>query len=413
MLSLGPMSEQAEILVIGDELLSGETCDTNSSWLDAALDSAGWVVGRHVTVPDDLEAIAEAFDAAARRSRLVISSGGLGPTRDDLTLEGLARALGVPLRRDEATIEAIKQRFAHFGREMTPNNERQAMVPASGEVLTNEVGTAPGFHAQLHGADVFLVPGVPREVRWLFEHAIKPRIDRGHPATLRRTLKVIGIGESRLEHSILEIIRQHPRVRWGFRTLGMENHVKLAAEPADLALLDAAEAAVRAALGAKIYGAGDVAIEVVLGERLIARKETVAVAESCTGGLVAKRLTDVAGSSAYVLGGVVAYANAVKMSMLGVEASLLDGVGAVSAEVAAAMASGVRARFSSTWGLSATGIAGPGGGTRDKPVGLVYVALAGPDGVETRELKLPGDRTTIREQTASALLDWLRRRVSE
>jgi nicotinamide-nucleotide amidase len=401
-----------EILVIGDELLSGETCDTNSHWLDGALESIGWQVARHTTVPDHLEAIAAAFEEAARRVPLVISSGGLGPTGDDLTMAGLARAMGVSLYRDQGVLESIRQRFARFQREMTPNNEQQAMIPEGAEVLENQVGTAPGIAARLLGAEVYLLPGVPREVRWLFEHRIRPRIDRQRAAMVRRTLKVIGVGESRLEHEIREVIAAHPAVRWGFRTLGMENHVKLAAPPEAIAALDAAEAAVRATLGPKLYGAGTDTVEQVVGRALRARRETLALAESCTGGLIGKRLTDVPGASAYLLGGVLAYANEVKVGALGVDPQLIERHGAVSGEVAAAMAAGARERLGATWAISATGIAGPDGGSPEKPVGLVYIGRAGPQGAEAKELRLPGDRAAIREITASAALDWLRQELA-
>lgn len=401
----------AEILAIGDELLSGETVDTNSSYLDGLLERIGWSVSRHVTVADDLDAIASAFTEASRRSKLVLSTGGLGPTRDDLTLEGLARALGCELRRDERVIESIRARFASFGREMTPNNERQAMVPEIGEVLENEVGTAPCFTTELNGARVFLMPGVPREVRWLMEHRVLPRVAPGDSFRLRRTIKVVGLGESRLEHSIREIVVAHRAgVTFGFRTLGLENHIKLLAEgEAREANIAAAQAALTELLGERIYGVDDAVHAEVTMRALIAANATVAFAESCTGGLVAKLLTDVPGSSECFLGGVVAYANEAKVSMLGVAEATLAEHGAVSEAVAAEMAAGARARFGSTWAVSTTGIAGPTGGSEAKPVGTVCLGLAGPDGrVEARTLRFPGEREWVRTAGATAALDWLR-----
>lgn len=400
----------AEILAIGDELLSGETVDSNSSYLDGLLEKIGWHVTRHYTVPDDLDAIASAFEEASARADLVLSTGGLGPTRDDLTLEGLSRALGCGLRRDEAVIEHIRARFRSFGREMTPNNERQAMVPEIGEVLENEVGTAPSFTAKLNGADVYLMPGVPREVRWLMAHRILPRIPVGAGTRLRRTIKVIGLGESRLEHSIREVVREHKaNVLFGFRTLGLENHIKLLAQGPDReAHIREAEAALVALLGDRVYGFDDDDLPQVVLRALVDARATVAFAESCTGGLLAKLLTDVPGASACFLGGVVAYANEMKTSLLGVPAELIAEHGAVSEPVALAMAKGARDRIGATWAISTTGIAGPSGGTADKPVGTVCLGIAGPDVEEARTLRLPGEREWVRSASVKAAFDLLR-----
>ncbi|MFO0727381.1 MAG: competence/damage-inducible protein A [Myxococcota bacterium] len=404
---------RAEILTIGDELLSGETADTNSSYLDACLERWGYAVARHTTVPDDVEAIAAAFTELSARAELVISSGGLGPTDDDLTLEGLARALGVPLRLDDRTLGRIAARFQRMGRVMTPNNQRQARVPERGEILDNEVGSAPGFRAELGRAQIFLVPGVPREMRWFAEQAIGPRVDTKAPGLVRRTIKVIGLGESKLEHEIQEVVAAHPAVRFGYRTLSVENHVKLVAER--LEDLERAAAAVRAKLGMLCFGEGSDQIESVLLRDLLERGATVASAESCTGGLIGKRLTDVPGSSAAYLGGVIAYANAVKVSMLGVEPAILEAHGSVSEPVARAMAEGVRSRLGARFGVATTGIAGPDGGSAEKPVGLVYIGLSGPGGTTVDRWVLPGDRELIRTSTAVLALDAVRRalRVSQ
>ena len=406
--------QRAVILSIGDELLSGETVDSNSSYLDGLLEARGWSVVRHLTVADEEADIAEAFTEASRRGALVLSTGGLGPTQDDLTMAGLARALGCPLVLHAPTLEFIKARFRSFGRTMTPNNERQARVPAVGEVLVNEAGTAPGFTAELNGARIYLMPGVPREVRWLMQHQILPRLPEGALGRTRRTLKVVGVGESRLEHDILAVVKAHPEVRFGYRTLGLENHVKLVAEgEAGAARIAAAEAELRAVLGARIYGTDDEVLDQVVGAALLAAGQTVATAESCTGGLVAKRLTDVSGSSAYFLGGVVAYADAVKVAALGVPVELLAAHGAVSEPVVRAMAEGARARLGADWGLATTGIAGPTGGTPDKPVGLVWMAVSGPGGTVSGEVRFPGSREQVRTGAATAVLDALRRRSAD
>jgi nicotinamide-nucleotide amidase len=405
---------QAEIIAIGDELLSGETVDTNSSYLDGLLEGWGWQVIRHVTVPDELEAIAAAYREASTRAQLILSTGGLGPTQDDLTLEGLSLALGCRLVRHEATIEAIKRRFAAFGREMTPNNERQAMVPELGEVLENQAGTAPGFTAQLGGATVFLMPGVPREVRWLMQHQIGPRIVRGAAPPVRRTVKVMGIGESRLEHDIRAVVARHPEVRFGYRTQGAENHVKLLAHGADAeARLAAIELELKEALGARVFGKDRDELASVLVEGLIARGETLALAESCTGGLAGRLVTDVPGASTCFLGAIVAYANEAKTALLGVDAATIAAHGAVSEAVARAMAEGARARLGSTWAASTTGIAGPGGGSDEKPVGTVWLAVAGPAGTEARRVVLPGDREQVRLGAAKLALDLVRVRLGQ
>ena len=403
-----PSDRIATVVAIGDELLSGETVDTNSSYLDAQLESWGWRVVRHLTVADDEADIAAAFKEAASRSALVLSTGGMGPTQDDLTMGGLAAALGCPLVLNEVALEALKARFAARGWSMSPNNRRQAMVPEWAEVLVNEVGSAPCITATLFDAQVYCMPGVPSEVRWLLEHRVKPRVGPSAPLILRRAVKVIGVGESRLENELRAVIDAHSGVQFGFRTMGAENHVKLAAGGSDASgRLTEAESAVRAALGDRVFGNDGESLSEVVGAELKAAGQTVATAESCTGGLIAKRLTDVPGSSAYVTGGVVAYANQAKVSLLGVDPDVIEAHGAVSEPVARQMAAGVRERLGADWGLSATGVAGPGGGTPEKPVGLVWIGLAGPEGVQTRSLDRPGNRANIRDGTAKILMHWL------
>ncbi len=419
------VGRRAEIVVIGDELLSGETVDTNSNFLDRRLESWGWTVTRHTTVVDDVEAIASALREASARADLILTSGGLGPTEDDLTLEACAVVQGVGLRLDEPTLARIEERFRKYGREMTPNNRRQAMVPEEGEVLENEVGTAPGFTFQLGQARVFVLPGVPREVFWLTDNTLAPRLNSGTPAIVRRTVKIIGFGESRLEHTIREIVESHrSRVRFGYRALGFENHIKLAVDmdkarnaaqsgAVDLATtwLDDVERALREQLGDRIVGCDDEDYISVLATRLLATGSTLATAESCTGGLMGKLLTDRAGSSSYYLGGVVTYSNESKVELLGVDPETLEEEGAVSEPVAGQMADGVRERLGADYGLSATGVAGPTGGTEEKPVGLVYVGLSGPEGTEVKELHSVGDREMNRLNTAKFALDWLRRHL--
>lgn len=399
---------RAVIVAIGDELLSGETVDTNSSYLDGLLEARGYAVTRHFTAPDDIDAVAQTLAMAADHADLVLSTGGLGPTQDDLTIESFAQALGCELQLDAATLTHIEGLFSKLGRKMSPNNRRQAMLPALARALQNDVGTAPGVTAELSGAQVYLMPGVPREVRWLMKHRVLPELVTGVPRR-RRTLKVVGLGESRIEHRITEVVQAHSAVRFGYRTLGLENHVKLLADGEDAqATLQLAEDAVRGCLGDYIYGADDDILEAVIGEQLHAKGQTLACAESCTGGLVAKRITDVSGSSRYMLGGVVAYANLVKTEIVGVDPASIEAEGAVSETVVRQMAQGVRRALKSDWGLATSGVAGPGGGTEQKPVGTVWLAVAGPDGVQASRVQLPGDRDQIRHLAGSAVLNMLR-----
>lgn len=329
-------------------------------------------------------------------------------------MAALAEALGCALFRHEPTIAAIKERFARFGREMTPNNERQAMVPERGEVIENRAGTAPAFRAELGRAAIYLLPGVPREVRYLFEKVIGPRIDLHSPVIHRRTIKVVGLGESRLEHTVREVVeRYRDRVRFGYRALGIENHIKLAVRGEGASsLLDEVGLRLGEVLGDAMYGKDQDELVRVLHAKLMSAGKTVATAESCTGGLIGKMLSDEPGASRYFMGGVVTYDNRAKTALLDVPAELIEREGAVSEAVARAMAEGARRRFGVDYALSATGIAGPDGGTADKPVGTVYVALAGEAETVALRLQLPGDRATIRENTAVSVLDLLRRRLA-
>lgn len=412
----------AEVVTIGDELLSGETVDTNSSYLDALLERWGWMVTRHSTVPDSVEAIAEGIRYASQRASLVICSGGLGPTEDDLTLEGLALALDCPLVLHAPTLERIRSRFENRGMQMTPNNARQAHVPSNGEVLLNEAGTAPAFRASLGSAQVYVLPGVPGEVRWLAENVLRSRLDRGAPIVHRRTLKTIGFGESRLEHTIQPVRDAHSAlVAFGYRAQAAETHIKLsvrsAASEAPIGAIEAierlnrAEHDLRQLLGDAIFGVDGEEIAGVVGKLLTKAGAFVGTAESCTGGLLGAMLTEVPGSSAYYSGGYVTYSNESKSELLGVLPATIVRYGAVSDEAAREMAEGVRQRLECDWGIGVTGIAGPGGGTADKPVGTVFLAIAGSGSTWSRRLSLFGDRATIRLSTARIALDQLRRQI--
>lgn len=410
---------KAEILTIGDELLRGEIVDTNTAFLAERLLRIDVETRFHTTVLDDRTDIREAFLRATTRSDIVLVSGGLGPTRDDLTIEVLAATFGRKLVLHEPSLVALRAFFARFGREMTANNEKQAWFPEGAEVLENPIGTAPGclLETAPGGALVFCMPGVPRELYQMMDEQVLPRITARRRVTAYARgalLRTFGIGESALDERLRDVALP-PGVELGFRTQFPDNHVRPVAraatpEEAD-AKLGAALAALRERLGSLVYGEGEDALEVVLGRLLAEHGRTLATAESCTGGMIAELLTAVPGSSAYLRGGVVAYANAAKTTLLRVPEALLAEHGAVSEPVARAMAEGARARFGTDYAVATTGIAGPTGGTKEKPVGLVVVALADATGTESRELFFAFGRERNRRLAAQVAMDWVRRRL--
>jgi competence/damage-inducible protein CinA-like protein len=411
---------RAEILTIGDELVRGEIVDSNKSFLSDRLLSLDVETRFHASVGDDPADMADALRRAVGRSDVVVVSGGLGPTRDDLTTEVVARTFGRELVLDPAALEAIRGFFRALGREMSKNNEKQALFPERAEVLTNPIGTAPGFMVDEAGALVFCLPGVPRELVRMMDEQVMPRIARrleraggSAPPVVRATLlRTFGMGESTLDAELADVARGGD-VSLGFRTAFPDNYLRpvargRSAEEADERLARVCEE-IHRRLGALVYAEGAETMEQVVGRLLRQAGRTLAVAESCTGGLVAQRVTDVAGSSDYFLGGVVAYANAAKTALLGVPDDLLAAHGAVSDPVARAMADGARTRFGADVAVATTGISGPGGGTAEKPVGLVYVALAADAGAHAESFVFPLDRTRHRQLTAQLALDWVRR----
>ncbi len=406
---------KAEILTIGDEVLRGEIVDSNKSLLSDRLLSLDIETHFHVSVRDDPADMTDAFLRAAERSDVVLVSGGLGPTRDDITSEVLAQAFGRELVLDEEALETIRAFFRGIGREMTENNAKQAWFPESAGVLSNPIGTAPGFVIEERGALFFCLPGVPRELSRMMEEQVLPRLARrtGAGQVVRaRLLRTFGMGESTLDAE-LEDIAAEGDVTLGFRTAFPENFLRPVARAATAeeaeAKLDRVCQAIRERLGPLVYAEGDQTLPTVVGHLLRGTGQTLAVAESCTGGLIAEQITDVAGASDYFLGGVVAYANEAKQALLGVPAALLEEHGAVSEPVVRAMAEGVRERFDADFGLATTGISGPGGGSPGKPVGLVHVALARADETSAAHFVFPLDRQRHRLLTAQVALDWVRR----
>jgi nicotinamide-nucleotide amidase len=408
-------SPRAEILTIGDELLRGEIVDSNKSFLSERLLSLDIETRHQTSVGDDRDDMIDAFRRAAERSHFVLVSGGLGPTRDDLTAETLAAAFGRRLVLDEEALAAIRAFFRGVGREMTRNNESQAYFPEGAEVLPNPIGTAPGFLAVERGTCFFCMPGVPRELQRMMDEQVLPRIAARHGGgrvVRSALLRTFGMGESTLDAELADIAASGD-VSLGFRTAFPDNYLRPIARADSAAEADASLArvcaAIRERLGALVYGEGDETLDAVAGRLLRERGKTIAVAESCTGGLTAERITDNPGSSAYFLGGVVAYADSAKSTLLGVSQALLAQHGAVSEPVARAMAEGVRERFGADFGVATTGISGPEGGTEAKPVGTVYVALARAEGTHCEHFVFPLDRARHRQLTAQICLDWVRR----
>jgi nicotinamide-nucleotide amidase len=407
----------AEIIAIGSELLTPERTDTNSLWLTEKLNGIGIEVKLKTIVGDDDARLEETIRDAMKRSRVVIMTGGLGPTEDDITRKIAARAMNRRLMLNEKVLEGIRNKFLQMGRQMPEINSRQAMVIEGAEVLDNPNGSAPGMYLEHEGHSVVVLPGPPREMRPMFETFIQPKLaaKAGDVRVVRRVLRVAGLGESAVDEKIAPVYTQYknPQTTILFNRSEIEIHLTAQAkteQDAEL-LLDGLAGQIEERLGHSIFAFRGEKMEEVVGLRLAVAGFTLAVAESCTGGLISQRLTEVPGSSVYFMEGVVTYSNDAKTRSLGVDAELILKHGAVSAEVAEAMAEGVRRRADTDFGLSVTGIAGPGGGTEEKPVGLVCIALSDDAHTEHRKFILPGDRHLIRWRASQAALDLLRRRL--
>jgi nicotinamide-nucleotide amidase len=407
----------AEIIAIGSELLAPDRADTNSLWLTEKLNSIGIEVKLKTIVGDDDARLGEAIKDAVRRSRVVITTGGLGPTEDDITRKVAARALGRRLLLDEKVLDWIRARFESFGRKMPERNSRQAMVIDGSEVLDNPNGTAPGLFIEHDNTSIALLPGPPREMHPMFENFVLPRLAEksGSLRVVRRVLRVAGMGESALDELIAPVYLRYENPQTSILFNRTEVEIQLTAngrtDQEAEALLDRVSEQLEGVLGKAIFSFAGETMEEVVGLKLAVGRYSLAVAESCTGGLIAQRLTALPGASKYFIEGVISYSNESKTRTLGVEPMLLLEHGAVSAPVAEAMAEGVRSRAGTDFGLSVTGIAGPDGGSEEKPVGLVYIALADDAHTEHRKLKLPGDRNLIRWRASQAALDFLRHRL--
>lgn len=410
---------RVEILCTGNELLDGSVVDSNSAWLESELFKLGLEVAEKRVVPDDLAVIAGAMREIAARADFCVTSGGLGPTPDDLTAEALSQAAGVKLVEDPATVQKIRTWMASRGREYSAAQARQALVPEGAEVIQNDFGTAPHLQLAIGRCTFALLPGVPREFFGLAQAHVIPRIaarldaEQGAQKYAFTQLRCYGVWEADMAWAVRELPRNHPHVRIGTRTSAPENHLKLRAsgatqEEADARLAAAVDEA-RAKLGSKVYAVGDVTFAQATLEKLRAEGATVALAESLTGGLAASLLAEVPGASDVLVASFVTYQERAKTALLGVDAGLLAREGAVSEAVAKAMAEGARARAGTTYAAAVTGFAGPTGGTERDPVGTFYAALATSTGTKVeRHQLLRADRERVRRGAALAALDFFR-----
>jgi nicotinamide-nucleotide amidase len=407
---------RAEIIAVGSELLTAERLDTNSLFLTAELNRIGIRVAHKAVVGDGPEEMTSSFRHALERADVIVSSGGLGPTDDDRTRTTVAELLGRKLQLNQEILHRIQERFRRYNRPMPEINARQAMVPEGAAILPNSRGTAPGLWLEANGKIIILLPGVPSELRGLFEMEVKPRLMRIAPCErlFTRELRVTGLPESEVEVRVSPVYAIYPDVEVTILASpsGIQLHPRVWSKDAAQAekMLDEMTARMALPLGENLVSMYGETMEEAVGRLLTENRATIAVAESCTGGMLAEHLTNLAGSSNYFLGGVVCYSNEMKTALAGVPAHLIETKGAVSAEVAAALADGIRKGSGATIGIGVTGVAGPGGGTPDKPVGLVHIGIADEHGPRSREFRFSaGDRDRNRQMATQAALDLVRK----
>lgn len=406
---------RAEIIATGTELLTGGSVDTNSVFLSEELMLLGLKTAFKTVVGDDEKDMEEALKRAMARVDAVIITGGLGPTEDDITRKVVAKITKKRLVLNEEALTAIRARLAGRGKDVLAANDRQALIPAGTRLLPNPAGIAPGFYIDEGGPFVAVLPGVPREMRAMYSESLRPALEQrfgGKSFIRRRVLRTCGISESAVNQSIQDILRRNePKVGLSVKETGVDVRIIARASSGEQAqaLVDRTESSIREKLGDAVYGVDGVELEEVVGALLKQRRLKIAVAESCTAGLIGARITNIAGSSEYFERGAVVYSNLAKTEMLGVPADVIERHGAVSSEVAAAMAQGIKQAARTDLGLSVTGVAGPGGGTEKKPVGLVFIALSSSQGIKAAEYRLLGSREQIRTRASQMALDMVRR----
>ena len=409
----------AEIIAIGSELLTPRKTDTNSLWLTEKLNEIGIEVKLKTVVGDDKARLEETIRDAVKRSDLVITTGGLGPTEDDITRKISAKALDREIVFKEELLEELRAKFRFLGYEMPEKNRSQAYIIEGAEVLPNPKGSAVGMLVAIDKKYLIVLPGPPRELKPMFINHVLPEIQKssGDVFVRRRILRAAGIGESSLDELIAPIYTEYKNPQTSTLFNKTEIEIELTAQGTTLEEADALneELAGKIAekMGLTIFAKNGEKMEQIIGELLNERRETLSVAESCTGGLIGERLTDIPGSSQYFIEGVVAYHNDAKIRSLKVPKETIEKHGAVSAEVAEAMAKGMRERSGTDYGISVTGIAGPDGGTEEKPVGTVFIGYADKEITKSKKLSLPGDRYLIRWRSSQLALDYLRRKILE
>ncbi len=403
------------IITIGNELISGQRVDTNSVWLSLRLLQSGFDVAEKIAVGDDVADITECIGFAAAKSDIILITGGLGPTDDDLTREAVARFCEVGLEFKQELFERIRDYFSRRGIEMAARNSSQAYLPATAECLPNCCGTAPGFKIKKENTLIYAMPGVPSEMKAMFEVEIMPQLQAfiTGGVVVCRKLKCIGIGESSLAEKIGDIMLRgrNPLVNCTVSNSVITLYIIAKASAKELAddIAQAAEAQLRRLIGEYVFGCGEVELADVIAGQLLRSRQSLATAESCTGGLIAKMLTDVPGSSGFFAYGWVTYSNDAKISQLGVSADTLQKQGAVCEDVVRQMAIGAMERAKADYAIAVSGIAGPTGGTNEKPIGLVYIAVCSKDKCIVEKRNYPNGRDVFRTRTATAALDLLRR----
>jgi nicotinamide-nucleotide amidase len=408
---------KASIVSIGNEVLSGQTVDTNASYISSKLLSIGIPVVSIYVIGDDIESIVRVLKSAGEDADIVVATGGLGPTDDDVTREALAKFLGTELHFEEELLRKIQDFFDRRNLRMVSRNRVQAYLPAGATALANSTGTAPGIMAEVRGKMVIALPGVPSEMRQMFEESVfgKLRELAGEQAVIVRKLRCFGTGESNIAELVGPLMQRgrNPLINSTSGRGAITLHIIATSKDEDEAqrIAEKDESLLRQTLGDVVYGRGEQTLAEVVGGLLTEREETIAVAESCTGGLLAKLLTDIPGASKYFTSGWITYSNTAKTQELGVPAELIEKYGAVSGEVGSAMAEGARRRAGTDFAIGITGIAGPEGGSEQKPVGLVCISVDSTSGSNTERFVFSGDRDTIRLRAAQTALNMLRLRL--